>query len=145
MFEYTVFTNVTFMWIIILIVLLLYFLNNSKSRSDQEFHDINLTPPPKPISLPIIGHLHLIANYDIAYQAFSDLKKKYGNIIGLKLGSVESIIVNGQQNIREVLFIKGHHFDGRPNFERYKHLFGGNKENCKYKSHEVIFSVHIVY
>ena len=124
--------------------MLLCFLNNLRCGSDQEFHDINLATAPRPLSLPIIGHLHLMANYDIPYKAFSDLKKKYGDIVGLKLGSVESIVVNGHQNIREVLFMKGHHFDGRPNFERYRQLFGGNKENCEYKSHEVISRGQVV-
>jgi cytochrome P450 family 307 subfamily A len=44
---------------------------------------------------------------------------------------VNAIVVNGIDNIKEVLIHKGHHFDGRPNFRRYNLLFSGNKENCK--------------
>ncbi|KAK4877820.1 hypothetical protein RN001_010326 [Aquatica leii] len=89
----------------------------------------DLPEPPSPKSLPIIGHLHLLGGYEVPYQAFTNLGKKYGNVIKLKLGSVKSVVINGQESIREVLVSKGHHFDSRPNFERYQQLFGGDKQN----------------
>lgn len=104
------------------------FFCNSNNSSEQS----NLPEPPSPRALPIIGHLHLLGGYEVPYQAFTDLGKKYGNILKLKLGNVNSVVINGQENIREVLVAKGHHFDSRPNFERYQQLFGGDKQNCKY-------------
>lgn len=86
-------------------------------------------PGPKPKF--IIGNLDVLDGYDIPYKAFSVLAEKYGNIIKLQLGSVPSIVINGVENIKEVLVNKGHHFDSRPNFKRYHMLFSGNKENCK--------------
>uniref|UniRef100_A0A336MD30 CSON009839 protein n=1 Tax=Culicoides sonorensis TaxID=179676 RepID=A0A336MD30_CULSO len=88
---------------------------------------INKAPGPKP--LPIIGNLAVLDGYEVPYQAFNDLSKKYGNIITLQLGSVPALVVNGLENIKEVLIYKGQHFDGRPNFRRYHQLFCGNKEN----------------
>lgn len=90
---------------------------------------VNKAPGPKP--LPLIGNLAVLDGYEVPYQAFSVLREKYGNIISLQLGSVPTLVVNGIENIKEVLIHKGSHFDGRPNFRRYHKLFCGNKENCK--------------
>lgn len=98
----------------------------AEKKEDDEYAE-----PPSPRGLPIIGHLHLLGGYEVPYQAFTDLGKKYGSVIKVKLGSFVCIIVNDQKNIREALVTKGHHFDSRPNFERYQQLFCGNKENCK--------------
>lgn len=92
-------------------------------------------PGPKPKF--IIGNLDALSGFEIPYQAFSVLAEKYGNIIKLQLGSVPSLVINGAENIREVLVSKGHHFDSRPNFKRYHMLFSGNKENCKWSSFTV--------
>lgn len=89
-------------------------------------------PGPKPRF--IVGNLDVLNGYEIPYQAFNDLAEKYGSIIKLQLGSVPSMVINGMENIKEVLVHKGHHFDSRPNFRRYHMLFSGNKENCKFFS-----------
>lgn len=89
---------------------------------------------PGPTPYPVIGNLACLDGYEVPYQAFSALRKKYGDIITLKLGNVPAVVVNGIDNIKEVLVSKGAHFDGRPNFRRYHQLFSGNKENCKYLS-----------
>lgn len=90
-------------------------------------------PGPKPKF--IVGNLDALDGYEIPYQAFNDLAEKYGNVVKLQLGSVPSMVINGMENIKEVLVHKGHHFDSRPNFRRYHMLFSGNKENCKWFSH----------
>ncbi|XP_044731214.1 cytochrome P450 307a1-like [Chrysoperla carnea] len=100
--------------------------NNNKSVGDEN-NDLPLAPGPK--SYPIIGSMHLLGQYEVPYQAFGELAKTYGPIIKMDLGSVPSLIVNGHENIREILFTKGTHFDSRPNFKRYHHLFSGDKEN----------------
>lgn len=87
-------------------------------------------PGPKPKF--IVGNLDALHGYDIPYQAFSALAEKYGQIIKLRMGSVPTMVINGVDNIKEVLVSKGHHFDSRPNFQRYHMLFSGNKENCKW-------------
>ncbi|XP_076183386.1 cytochrome P450 307a1 [Ptiloglossa arizonensis] len=89
-----------------------------------------LPEPPGPKPWPILGSLHLLGRYDVPYKAFADLVRDYDcQVIKLKMGSMPCVVVNGLENIREVLTIKGHHFDSRPNFTRYHLLFGGNKEN----------------
>lgn len=86
---------------------------------------------PGPKSKFIIGNLDILAGYDIPYKAFSVLAEQYGNVIKLQMGNVPSLVINGLENIKEVLIYKGHHFDSRPNFKRFQMLFDGNKENCK--------------
>lgn len=88
--------------------------------------------PPGPKPYPIVGNLPCLDGYEVPYQAFDDLAKQYGSIISLRLGSVPTVVVNGIDNIKEVLIAKASHFDSRPNFRRYHDLFSGNKQNCKY-------------
>lgn len=87
-------------------------------------------PGPKP--WPILGSLHLLSGYDIPYKAFDILSKKYGPVVKLRLGQVDCLVVSSLDTVKEVLMNKGEHFDSRPSFMRYKHLFGGNKDNGKY-------------
>nr|XP_022911554.1 cytochrome P450 307a1-like [Onthophagus taurus] len=102
---------------------------SSSSILYVEEEESDLKEPKSPISLPIIGHLHLLGGYEVPYQAFSEIGKKYGDVARLKLGGVRSIVVNGAFNVKEVLVTKGHHFDSRPDFKRYQLLFSGNKQN----------------
>lgn len=98
---------------------------NSKKENSKN-------PAPGPRGLPIIGNLQEMDGYEVPYQAFGELAKKYGPIIRLQLGSVPTVVVNGIENIKEVLIHRGTHFDSRPNFRRYHQLFCGDKENCKF-------------
>ncbi|CAG9815163.1 unnamed protein product [Phaedon cochleariae] len=101
-------------------------------RNKQKPHKLTkdgLRQAPTPRKLPILGHLHLLGGYEVPYQAFSALGEKFGNVVNLQLGNVKCVVLNGQANIREALVTKGHHFDSRPNFQRYQQLFSGNKEN----------------
>lgn len=87
--------------------------------------------PPGPRPFPIIGNLACLDGYEVPYQAFDKLAERFGPIISLRLGSVPTVVVNGIDNIKEVLISKASHFDSRPNFRRYHNLFSGNKQNCK--------------
>lgn len=102
----------------------------TKSLKSTTSDDMQRPPGPKP--WPIIGNLACLNGYEVPFQAFDDLAKKYGAIISLRLGSVPTVVVNGIDNIKEVLITKSSHFDSRPNFRRYHELFSGNKQNCKY-------------
>lgn len=102
---------------------------DKKAAKNQTVSEYQRPPGPKP--LPIIGNLASMGGYEVPYQAFDDLAKRYGPIISLRLGSVPTVVINGIENIKEVLITKSSHFDSRPNFERYNVLFSGNKQNCK--------------
>lgn len=109
---------------------------NKKNEIEISKKSSKKAPGPKPI--PVIGNLAVLRGYEVPYGAFSVLRQKYGNIISLQLGTVPALVVNGIENIKEVLIQKGSHFDGRPNFRRYHKLFCGNKENCKWLSNNNI-------
>lgn len=137
MFQSLYFTQLSALLSLLLciaVALIIYdhMVNKKKKQRLESSAQDDLPEPPSPRSYPIIGHLHLLGGYEVPYQAFTELGKKYGDIIKLRLGSVNCVVVNEQKNIREALVTKGHHFDSRPNFERYQQLFCGNKENCKY-------------
>lgn len=126
-----------FLLAIVLVALVLIALDHVRSKKkskklyDGELSDLLDPPGPKP--WPILGSLHILGRYDVPYKAFGDLVKAYNSqVIKLKMGSLPCVVINGLENIKEVLITKGHHFDSRPNFIRYHLLFCGNKENCKY-------------
>lgn len=108
----------------ILAVMLALFSDNNKQKR-------KIGQLPSPPRLPIIGHLHLLAGYPVPYQAFTRLARKLGTVFGLQLGNVSCAVISGPRDIREALVTKGHHFDSRPDFQRYRKLFCGDKENCK--------------
>lgn len=114
---------------------------NARSKEfDSEEPILPEAPGPKP--WPILGSLHILGQYDVPYKAFAELVKIYKSpVLKMKMGSVNCIVVNGLENIKEVLFNKGAHFDSRPNFTRYHLLFSGNKENCKLQ----MFCIHIFF
>lgn len=90
-----------------------------------------LQRPRGPIQLPIIGAMASFYGYDVPYQAFGDLAKKYGSIVRLRFGSMPAILVNGLDNIKEVLITKSTHFENRPDLARFHSLFKGYKQNCE--------------
>lgn len=114
--------------VLLTLILLLVEKKAKKNFCDDGF----VKRAPGPMSLPILGNLYSMAGYELPYQSFGALAKKFGDIINLKLGFQQAVVVNGIENIKEVLITKSAHFDSRPNFKRYHDLFSGNKENCKF-------------
>lgn len=121
---------------VLILLVELGILENRRRSSIQANGKLKLgVKPPGPRPYPIIGNLACMDGYEVPYQAFDNLAKEYGQIISLRLGSVPTVVVNGIDNIKEVLITKASHFDSRPNFRRYHELFSGNKQNCKYFCH----------
>lgn len=116
--------------VVLTLIMLLVEKKSKKNYSDEPF----VKRAPGPMSLPILGNLYSMAGYELPYQSFGALAKRFGDIINLKLGPQQAVVVNGIENIKEVLIAKSSHFDSRPNFKRYHDLFSGNKENCKYST-----------
>lgn len=120
----------TILTVIIVVMEIVGNTKNSDKSGDSISEQLGPSPPgPKPF--PIIGNLPSMGGYEVPYQAFDALAKQYGPIISLRLGSVPTVVVNGIENIKEVLITKTTLFDSRPNFRRYHDLFSGNKQNCK--------------
>nr|QFU80943.1 cyp307a1 [Eotetranychus kankitus] len=95
-------------------------------------------PPPKfgkyapsPSRLPIIGHLHLLAKFpDDPWKGFDAIRQQFGDVVSLKLGTCDTIMVSSLETIKEVLINKAKIFSGRPDFYRYHLIFGGDRENA---------------
>jgi len=114
--------------IVVLIILLVgYLWLRNKTRPDDKQLG-QLIPGPKP--WPIIGSLHLMANFKkYPFEAFTNLQKVYGSIFQIKLGSALAVVIHSEDDKREVLMTKGDHFDGRPDFKRFDVMFGGDRRN----------------
>ena len=87
----------------------------------------NLPPGPKP--LPVLGSLHLMGQYDVPFEAFTELSREYGDIFSVRLGATDCVVVNNVELRDEVLTTKASDVDGRPEFERFNRLFGNDKQN----------------
>lgn len=129
---FTMISATIFLVFVLLTVLMIIVNNKSKKFIFDEEGEIIALKAPSPMSLPILGNLYSMAGYELPYQSFGALEKRFGPIISLQLGQQPALVVNGIDNIKEVLIVKTSHFDSRPNFKRYHDLFSGNKENCKY-------------
>lgn len=124
-----------FLLAVTLAALILILVDQIRSKKTSKLFDSEnstLPYPPGPKPWPVFGSLHILGRYDVPYKAFADLVKVYDSqVIKLRMGSLPCVVVNGLENIKEILVAKGQHFDSRPNFVRYHLLFCGNKENCK--------------
>ncbi|XP_014219675.1 cytochrome P450 307a1 [Copidosoma floridanum] len=82
-----------------------------------------------PLSLPLIGSMYKLGSPEGPFAVFTDLSHKYGQIFEMQLGVSKCVIVSSYALIKEVLITKGGHFGGRPDFLRFHHLFGGDRNN----------------
>ncbi|MBA0590559.1 hypothetical protein Gorai_019260, partial [Gossypium raimondii] len=77
--------------------------------------------PPSPLSLPIIGHLHLLINPPL-HRPFLQLSKKLGPVFSLRLGSRLAVVVSSLSVIQECLTKNDIVLANRPNLLLSKHL-----------------------
>jgi cytochrome P450 len=69
--------------------------------------------PPGPPALPFIGNLHQIGTSK-PFLRFSQWRDTYGDIVGLKAGPGNLVILNSAQLVRELFEKKGSIYSGRP-------------------------------
>lgn len=87
-----------------------------------------------PFVMPVFGALYKMIGYrERPFRRFTQMARDYGAVYSLPLGAVPCVVVNDLASIKEVLYANGSKFGGRPDFIRYKVLFGGDRNNCKYE------------
>ena len=75
--------------------------------------------PPGPIGWPIVGHLPMLGKQPHLY--FMKLWRKYGPLVYIRMGSRDTLIVNGYKACQDVFLdnINGKIFAGRPDFKSF--------------------------
>ncbi|XP_035227962.1 cytochrome P450 307a1-like [Stegodyphus dumicola] len=82
---------------------------------------------PGPIAFPVIGSSHVVAPYSNHWVAFSTLRKQFGDIYGIRLGSRKCVVISNMALIKEVLVTKSLDFANRPDFLRFHAIFRGDR------------------
>ncbi|XP_053681618.1 cytochrome P450 307a1 [Sabethes cyaneus] len=101
--------------------------HQSPEREEQQLVTVSQAPGPMP--WPILGSLAILGKYEVPFEGFTALARKYGDVYSLTLGSNRCLVVNSLELIREVLNQNGRYFGGRPDFLRFHKLFGGDRNN----------------
>ncbi|XP_013782877.1 cytochrome P450 307a1-like [Limulus polyphemus] len=87
----------------------------------------NLQVLPGPHGLPVLGCSHIIGRYNNPWHGFSNLRKQYGDVFGLTLGSRKCVVVSSLSAMKQVLVSKSEDFANRPDFLRFHAIFRGNR------------------
>lgn len=119
---------------LVIVVLLVKY---KRQRDEVDAHKLvtkleqhNLKALPKPPQMPIIGHLHLMRDYQQnPWDGFNAIRQQYGNIVSLQMGVHSMVLISSVEHMNEVLIKKGHIFADRPHFPRHNIVFGGDREN----------------
>lgn len=72
--------------------------------------------PPGPQRLPVVGNLLSLAGQDTV-EIMADLRKRYGDVYGLYIGSEFTVVLNGYDVINEAMLKRGKTFAYRPETE----------------------------
>ncbi|NWZ67451.1 CP2J2 protein, partial [Acrocephalus arundinaceus] len=86
-----------------------------KSRNPKNF-------PPTPFRLPFLGHIYLM-DFKDPVATVEKLRKRYGEIFGLSMGSMKVVMVNGMRLVKEVLVNQGEKFLDRPDIPIDEEVF----------------------
>ncbi|XP_058444564.1 cytochrome P450 307a1-like [Malaya genurostris] len=105
--------------------------NSNELGKESERNDelVTFSQAPGPMPWPILGSLGILGKYEVPFEGFTALARKYGDVYSLTLGSNRCLVVNSLELIREVLNQNGRYFGGRPDFLRFHKLFGGDRNN----------------
>ncbi|XP_061169882.1 cytochrome P450 2J3-like [Saccostrea echinata] len=110
--EVFTFTNVL---LLLLLVLLLILWKRSQIPKDL---------PPGPKGIPLLGVVNI--NPQKMFEQFREFRKEYGDVFGFYIGRSYSVIINGEETIRDVFVKKGDLYSDRPDYILTTE-FGGNQ------------------
>ncbi|NWS26619.1 CP2J2 protein, partial [Polioptila caerulea] len=86
-----------------------------KNRNPKNF-------PPTPFRLPFLGHIYLM-DFKDPMVPMRRLRKRYGEIFGMQMGSMKFVVVSGIRLVKEVLVDQGDKFMDRPDFPINEEFF----------------------
>ncbi|CAL4936085.1 unnamed protein product [Urochloa decumbens] len=89
-------------------------------------------PPPGPLAVPVLGHLHLLEKP--FHHSLARLAARYGPVFSLRLGSRDAVVVSSAEHARECLTEHDVTFASRPHFPTMSLMtYGGTTVgNCRY-------------
>ncbi|XP_012669136.1 cytochrome P450 1A4-like [Otolemur garnettii] len=102
---------------LVILVIVFVFLRVLRSKGRKQ------VSPPGPLSFPIIGNLLQLGEHP--YLTFMEMRRQYGDIFLLRLGTVPVVVVNGVEMVKQVLLKDGEYFAGRPNMHTFSFLAEG--------------------
>ena len=70
--------------------------------------------PPGPRKWPVLGNIPQLAGDRMFYEKLKDLRKQYGDIVFITLGSLKILVVYGHDLVEEVLGPRDEEFKYRP-------------------------------
>ncbi|KAG6506240.1 premnaspirodiene oxygenase-like [Zingiber officinale] len=82
---------------------------------------------PTPSRLPFIGSIHLLIG-KLPHHALRDLARKHGNVMKLRLGQVDQIILSSREGAQQVLKAQDANFAFRPEFTAAKIIAYGQSD-----------------
>ncbi|XP_068169197.1 cytochrome P450 2F2-like [Antennarius striatus] len=92
--------------VLLLWLCLVFFILQLKSRRPKNF-------PPGPLALPIVGNI-LQLSLENPLKDFERLRKAYGNVYSIFMGSKPAVVISGLKAMKEALTSKATEFAGRP-------------------------------
>lgn len=101
-----------------LIILVMIFVFAKALRSKRKQMSL-----PGPWSFPIIGNLLQLGDHP--HLTFMAMRKRYGDVFLIKLGTVPVVVVNGMEMVKQVLLKDGEHFAGRPHIHTFSYMAEG--------------------
>ncbi|RYR08782.1 hypothetical protein Ahy_B05g076602 [Arachis hypogaea] len=116
-YDYKDYIQLFMIWLISTIIVRVIF-NRKQNKSHNK--------PPSPLSLPIIGHLHLLA--PIPHQTLHKLSIGYGPIMHIKLSSIPCVVASTPESTKEFLKTHESSFSNRPRNLAYDYLTYGSQD-----------------
>ncbi|GJN38913.1 hypothetical protein PR202_gb27994 [Eleusine coracana subsp. coracana] len=100
------------LYLVLALVSLLVVLDKRRRRSAKS-HEHEARLPPGPWKLPVIGTLHHLAG-QLPHRAMRDLARRHGDVMLLRNGEVETVVVSSREAARAVMKTHDAAFASRP-------------------------------
>ena len=100
----------------LIFVLGIFFVNGKKKQPSSS--------APGPVGWPVIGNLPQLGRKP--HLTLTALRKVYGDVYQIRMGSCPTVVLNGIKTIRKALIKQADDFAGRPDFYSFKYIANGN-------------------